>query len=573
MKQFKYKTSFASSVRCLIDEEKDKFLAEASLSNLKKLIPNNLNEQADLLCIAFNAFTPNLANKNFDLIDTKTALEIYKSFINKPINIEHTRDNGAIGHIVSAGLSKFDINYSNNIGSELIEASTVKDKSLPFNVSLSAVLYRLYASKLIDFIEESNNPDSENFMQVSASWELMFDTYNIAVGSKYLDKCEIIEAGSEDFEKYDKYLMCNDGSGKTPDGKPVYRLVTGEVLPAGIGLTENPAGDVKGLVIASQLNEETKASFVCPECGEELNLSDKKYYYLEDLEDTEEDEEIECAKCKKSSAYKNWKSKVNLNNSENSISQIEKEDVKNNTTITSSTTNTKNNMIKTIKDITDENLKEAKAADISKIVDDEVAKINEKYKSDKEKLDSELKASSDKQTELEKTVKETNDKLAKATEDLQMLIKANEDREKEETFTARMTYFDAEYELDEKSRNSVAKRIKGLDEEAYKAEKEDLEVLLAAKKKGFVPFKKKGEVEDSPEDKKEDKKEKEAKASVEDKEEKKTDAVSDAIDKGEKKEVAAAATTTVKETEADKWNRNFGIENWELDARKMGNKK
>jgi acetyl-CoA carboxylase carboxyl transferase subunit alpha len=42
---------------------------------------------------------------------------------------------------------------------------------------------------------------------------------------------------------------------------------------------------------------------------------------------------------------------------------------------------------------------------------------------------------------------------------------------------------------------------------------------------------------------------------------------------GEKEKIAAAATTAATETIQDKWARNFGIENWELDSRKFGNKK
>src|SRR5262245_51263322 len=110
-KQFKYKTAFGSKVTCLIDKDKDKFLAQASLDSLRGIIPDDVKGQEDLLCIAFNAFTPNLANKNGDLVDTKTAVDIYKFFIHKGINTEHNRGAGAIGHIVSAGFSKFNVNY------------------------------------------------------------------------------------------------------------------------------------------------------------------------------------------------------------------------------------------------------------------------------------------------------------------------------------------------------------------------------------------------------------------------------------------------------------------------------
>ena len=38
MKQFKYTTKFITIARCLIDNEKSEFLAQASLDDLKELI-------------------------------------------------------------------------------------------------------------------------------------------------------------------------------------------------------------------------------------------------------------------------------------------------------------------------------------------------------------------------------------------------------------------------------------------------------------------------------------------------------------------------------------------------------
>jgi hypothetical protein len=125
-----------------------------------------------------------------------------------------------------------------------------------------------------------------------------------------------------------------------------------------------------------------------------------------------------------------------------------------------------------------------------------------------------------------------------------------------------MNYFDTEFELDEKSRNAVANRVKNLDEAGYKVEKEDLETLLAAKKKGFVPFKKKDSKEEEKTEKVDNKTEekKETKASVEDK----TDetVVEDAIDKGTKVAAAVAATTTITESNKDKFARIFGKDAW-----------
>ena len=107
MKEFKYTTSFSSVIKALIPEDKDKYLAMASLVDIGDFIPEVDHEKnIDLLPVAFNAFVANRVNKNGDVIDTSTAMEVYKNFINKPINIEHNRDR-VIGTILTAGFSEF----------------------------------------------------------------------------------------------------------------------------------------------------------------------------------------------------------------------------------------------------------------------------------------------------------------------------------------------------------------------------------------------------------------------------------------------------------------------------------
>ena len=100
----KHTTIFSSTIKPLVSEDKDKYLAMAALVNLSELVPDvNTEKNVDLLPIAFNAFVANRVNKNGDVVDTKAALEIHKNFINKPINIEHNRER-VIGVILTAGL-------------------------------------------------------------------------------------------------------------------------------------------------------------------------------------------------------------------------------------------------------------------------------------------------------------------------------------------------------------------------------------------------------------------------------------------------------------------------------------
>ena len=59
----------------------------------------------DLLPVAFNACVVNRVNKNGDVINTATALDICKNFINKPINVEHNRSN-IVGVILSCRVQR-----------------------------------------------------------------------------------------------------------------------------------------------------------------------------------------------------------------------------------------------------------------------------------------------------------------------------------------------------------------------------------------------------------------------------------------------------------------------------------
>ena len=87
-----FTTSFSSQLRSIVSEDKDKYLAMASLVDVGEFIPDiDTEANVDLLPIAFNAFVVNRANKNGDVIDTETALAMYKDFTNKPINLEHNR--------------------------------------------------------------------------------------------------------------------------------------------------------------------------------------------------------------------------------------------------------------------------------------------------------------------------------------------------------------------------------------------------------------------------------------------------------------------------------------------------
>lgn len=243
MSDFKFETSFSSKIKALIPFEKDEYLALASLDNIKDFLPDiNIDRDIDLLPIAFNACVVNRVNKNGDVINTDTAISVANSFINKQINVEHNRDR-VVGVILKAGYSEFGTDKP-------ISETEVKNFKGPFNITLGGVVWRIVNPNLANLIEEHSDPTSENYHKISASWELGFDEYDIVCleeGEKNIENGTIISA-AEEVDKIKSNLRAFGGTGKM-DGKNVYRQVKNRVLPLGIGLTETPAADVKGIII------------------------------------------------------------------------------------------------------------------------------------------------------------------------------------------------------------------------------------------------------------------------------------------------------------------------------------
>ncbi len=106
----------------------------------------------------------------------------------------------------------------------------VKDLKKPFNITLGGVIWREVNSELADFIEESNDPTSKNYLDISASWELGFTDYELAVlpkDSKNLEDGKIISDAKE-IESYSKNLRALGGTGLIAEER-VYRMATENV--------------------------------------------------------------------------------------------------------------------------------------------------------------------------------------------------------------------------------------------------------------------------------------------------------------------------------------------------------
>jgi len=546
MKNLSYKSRFSSILTPVISEDKDKYLSLASINKLKSFLPKDvdINGNSSFLPFCGNGFVANRTNANSDSVKTEQAIEIAESSKFSYVNIEHDRQK-TIGVITSIGYSEF--------GSDkpLTKEEILKDyQNKPFNVVYSGILWRVVNPNVTDYVEEAGDPNSDKFGEVSISWEVAFKDMDIMLlsnGNKNLEDGELVTDEKELLLLGKKLEQCS-GNCLNEDNKRIIRVIKSPVIALGFGLVEHPAADVSGLLtkitdkITIKADTTKDTNYPCPECGNEQDMQ------------MQDDMEYSCGKCGKASMGKTWKNgkekekiEEKMANIENTVSHTQKPDVK-------IEDNKKYIPMKlaSIKDLTDENLKEAKASELTALFDSEIKKISDNYVEKMNEDKNSIKASTEKAAELEKTVKELQSQLNE-------VIKANAAKEQEDIFTARMASFDENYDLTDDDRAIVGEMIKDLDADKYTSVAKKLETLLAAKKKSGKVFDKKTMKWVDP--KEMEMQDKQSKASIET-QVKTEDVVAEVIDKGEKSKTTIAATSTVTETLQDRMNKAFSAENW-----------
>jgi hypothetical protein len=439
MKEHKFKTSFSSIiVKPLISLEKDKFLALASLEQVKKFIPQVDSEtNYDLLPIAFNACVVNRINKNGDVINAATAIKLYKTFINKPIDVEHDREK-VIGCILTAGFSEFGTDKP-------LSLEEVKDLKTPFNITLGGVIWRAINNGIANLIEDAADPTSKHYLTVSASWELGFTDYNLVViqgESKNLEDAKII-SDSAQVEELTPKLPAYGGTGRLEDGSYIYREMTNEVLAMGVGLTESPAAEVKGVAVQEDEDKSKAAS-----------IEDA---ILKVITEQKKPGGILCEE--------------KIQNNANQISQPENDTVKDNSIISMKITS--------LKDITDEMLKQVKASSITDYIEEQLQEANKKFVAEKTAKEQAVENQKVLAADLEKAKEE----LKKIQASLEDLKKAAAERESQEVFTSRMASFDNTYDLTDEDRKVIASQIKSLTAEAFAEYEKQVAVLMKEKNK------------------------------------------------------------------------------------------
>lgn len=442
---FRYKTKFSSEI--LGSERVASFdklgISHASLENLRPLIPPSidLERNIDLMAVAFNAAVVNRFNKNDDGIDTSTALEIKDYFINKPTNIEHKKQI-VVGHIISSSFSTFG-------DSQLLSDEEVRDTQDPFNIALGSVVYKTVNPRFSELLE-AENEEYDNL--ISTSWELGFNDYCLALGSKNLSEAEIVTDPSQ-VKELSQYLRAFDGPGETNEGVEVNRLIVGEIFPLGIAFTSNPAADVKGVYIKD---------------GEEELVEEEAVAGI---------------------AVDNTIFLTNLKKFNKKSSHCEKSDVNsfNNYTLMDS------NILEKFEEILADKLdnkqfSEEAVANVTRVFQEAIREKDEEYRAAKEAEDKAMAESAAKNEQLETDLELLKKQLAEAEAHLASIAEERAAAEAQESFNSRMAGLDSEFELGDEDREILASELKSLDttEEAFASYLTKLRTVWATKSKAYI---------------------------------------------------------------------------------------
>jgi hypothetical protein len=418
MDKFKYHARFDGIiVQAKVAQEEDKYLATASINQLKDFLPNHvdLDVNKDLLGVAFDAFVVNRGNKNGHMIGTDNAIAMVQNFVNKPFNIEHNRKT-IVGFCTGYGFSEFG-------SSKALTLEHVMNTNAPFNVVLSGFVWKIANPEFAEELVSSSDPSSPDYLSVSASWELGFNEFNIAEGSKNLNEATIIEE-EEEILKHKDDLKVFGGSGvSTISGKQIFLNLQGNILPLGIGFTNNPAAEVKGVVITHDKQDDTK----------------------------NEKEDNEMNKKSVSSEIKDVKNIMQIN-------QIE--------------------------DITDEVMKEVSASAVREFISNKITELAKDWTAKAEEKENALKVAQEElatlKTDLE-SIKADSEKVKADFAEVQENIRK---QEIEATFQRRMSLIDEEFDLTDADRTIVAEDLQAIaDEESFDKWYNRFATLAEAKKK------------------------------------------------------------------------------------------
>jgi hypothetical protein len=426
MSDYKYSVMFDKLVvQATVPFEEDKYLAVASIDKLKQYLPANidLDVNKDLMGVAFDAFVVNRGNKNGHIINTEVALAMVENFKNKPFNIEHNRK-VVVGVCTGYGFSEFGTSVP-------LTYDQVKNTSEPFNVVLSGYVWKVVSPDFAQELLESSDPSSNKYLSISASWELGFNEFNIAKGSKNLAESLIIDE-EPDIEKLKNRLKVFGGNGYTEDGQVLFLNLQGSVLPLGIGFTNTPAAEVSGVCIDTDRNSKTPG--IVKSNADEIDSSE--------------------------------------NNLDKKSVQLQNKNVK------------KIMEIKTIEDINDDSMKEVAASEVRDFIENRIATLSKEWELKVEEKQNVIKDIEAKNEELGSKLTETLESFEKLKADFEALNAEVKQKEIEATFQRRMAALDEEFNLSDEDRAIIAEDLQAIaSEEEFEKWMKKFSTFAAAKKK------------------------------------------------------------------------------------------
>lgn len=418
-----YKAQFSTITKVgnpLKQEDFDNFKnnfskASGEMEHLGLYLPKiNKEDNPDLLPVAFDSSIVNLVNGNDDAITTKSALSLSKSIPYKFINVEHLRSY-IVGVISSYGFASLEEKK------ELSEESLLDYKD-PFYLCMGGMIWKSVDQHLGEMLEECDNENSPMYQEFSTSWELGFDSFSLALGSKKIKDAEVV-SGEEHVKELSKHLKCFGGQGYLNDGTPIYRLVTDEApIFYGVGITSNPAAAVKGILTASKRNFNKNDEII----SQPVNLSViRTSMTLKDVSDITDESITQITA--------------------SSVREFIKDQIRNK----------------------DEELNiQAQAA------------IQEKNK-----LETEVESYKTQASNLEKSQDELKSKISELETELNNIKASQEAAERAEKFNLRMQLVSDEFNLDDDVRTIIASEIKDLDDASFDAWKNKFNIIAIGFKK------------------------------------------------------------------------------------------
>tara|TARA_R110000772_G_scaffold249530_2_gene363992 strand:+ start:103649 stop:105139 length:1491 start_codon:yes stop_codon:yes gene_type:complete len=445
-----YTTKFECIAKPVSNEKGKKMISSAAISNIKSLIPEIIEANEDLLPVAFDAYVANVFNLNGDGANGVVAKKLAPLFVNKPINLDHETED-VVGVITSYAFT------DRESGDELTEAqleSKIKEDE-PFNVTLGGVIWKRVNDSIASLIEESNDENSDLYSKISASWEVAFSEFQIGVINK--DEIEVSKAKFETDEKKAKGLL--NVHNQIIEGKRIVRLVGEDSLGVGIGLTDNPAGDVSGVTAKVERETETKASI----------------------------------------DYDSIKENVLNTVKEEILSQSKKTNVTNRKDMENP---------ETPQDITQEWLASAEVKSVrswvASYINEKLGEASLKYEADIEAKDGATAKQKEDYDNLVTSSEELQAKFDELTKTFESLSTKNDERESKDLLNVRVAELEEEYALDDEDRKAIIQSIAGLDEEKFDAFKKSiLATLLKDKSKAVIA--EKAKIEASKKEENEDK--------------------------------------------------------------------